>query len=80
MGGDVVTLCFPDLRKRRQPSCTPRLEAQATEHPHDRLTGREHADVRNRSGRRHSHVQDLQESMLAARGPAPAEHAEHAGR
>jgi hypothetical protein len=29
--------------------------------------------------RRHSHVQDLEESMLAARGPALAEHAEHAG-
>jgi hypothetical protein len=29
---------------------------------------------RNRLGRRHSHVQDLEGSMLAARGPAPAEH------
>jgi predicted ArsR family transcriptional regulator len=37
------------------------------------------ADVRIRLGRQHSHVQHLEASMLAACGPAPAEHAEHAG-
>ena len=43
-------------------------------------TGAERADVRNRSGRRAAHhVQDLEESMLAARSPASAEHAENAG-
>jgi hypothetical protein len=35
------------------------------------------ADVRIRLGRRHSHVQHLEASMLAACGPAPAEHAGH---
>jgi hypothetical protein len=35
------------------------------------------ADVRIGLGRRHRHVQDLEVSMLAACGPAPAEHAGH---